>query len=214
MRFGNIFSFIGLSYLFSSFSYPFNNLVLEARERASKIVLYSGIGIIVIGIALKLCDLNGANIVIVVGFSIVAFTYATILSTIRKEKWAGYAQKKWQVVLMRFGDISGIGFLVSGVLGKFLDWSFSGIFLVMGAALLIASMIVWNKLFSTEVVLRKQAEDELKKAFDDLRKQHEIIEEKNKEILDSLHYAKRIQQALLPQDVYIAKNLKEKGKGT
>ncbi|MGZ3864848.1 MAG: hypothetical protein ACXVPN_13630 [Bacteroidia bacterium] len=113
-------------------------------------------------------------------------------------------------MLMRFGDISGIGLLVSGILGKFLGWNFSGIFLIMGAALLIASMVVWNKLFSTEVVLRKQAEAELQKAFDELQKQHHVIEEKNKEILDSLHYAKRIQRALLPQDKYISKNLKEK----
>jgi len=41
------------------------------------------------------------------------------------------------------------------------------------------------------------------------RHQKEIIEEKQKEILDSIHYAKRIQTALLPSEKYIAKNLKE-----
>ena len=34
------------------------------------------------------------------------------------------------------------------------------------------------------------------------------LEEKQKEILDSIHYAKRIQQSLLPTDIYIDKNLK------
>lgn len=32
-------------------------------------------------------------------------------------------------------------------------------------------------------------------------------EEKQKEILDSIHYAKRIQQSLLPNEKYISKNL-------
>lgn len=37
--------------------------------------------------------------------------------------------------------------------------------------------------------------------------QKEIIEEKQKEILDSIHYAKRIQQSLLPSDKYIQRML-------
>lgn len=37
-----------------------------------------------------------------------------------------------------------------------------------------------------------------------------LIEEKNKEIVDSIHYAKRIQQALMPRDQYFEKNLGKK----
>ncbi len=40
------------------------------------------------------------------------------------------------------------------------------------------------------------------------RKQKSIIAEKQKEILDSIQYAKRIQQSLLPHESYIDKNLK------
>jgi len=39
------------------------------------------------------------------------------------------------------------------------------------------------------------------------KKQKLIIEEKQKEILDSIHYAKRIQRSLLPTEKYIAKSL-------
>lgn len=38
--------------------------------------------------------------------------------------------------------------------------------------------------------------------------QKNIVEQKNKEILDSIHYAKRIQMALLTSEYYIEKNLK------
>lgn len=37
----------------------------------------------------------------------------------------------------------------------------------------------------------------------------EFVEEKQKEILDSIHYAKRIQRSLLPTEKYIEKKLKE-----
>ena len=38
--------------------------------------------------------------------------------------------------------------------------------------------------------------------------QKNLMEEKQKEILDSIHYAKRIQQSLLPTTKYFDKNLK------
>lgn len=50
---------------------------------------------------------------------------------------------------------------------------------------------------------------EKKKANIEITHQKEIIEEKNKEILDSIHYAKRIQKALLASDNLLKKNLPE-----
>lgn len=42
--------------------------------------------------------------------------------------------------------------------------------------------------------------------------QKAIVEEKQKEILDSIHYAKRIQQAILPNEKFIEKQLNKKNK--
>lgn len=47
-----------------------------------------------------------------------------------------------------------------------------------------------------------------KRANEEITQQKTIIEEKQKEILDSIHYAKRIQQSLLPGNKYIDKTLK------
>lgn len=47
-----------------------------------------------------------------------------------------------------------------------------------------------------------------KKANQEISMQKYLIEEKQKEILDSIHYAKRIQTALIPSEWYIAKQLK------
>ncbi len=41
----------------------------------------------------------------------------------------------------------------------------------------------------------------------EVENQKELVEIKQKEILDSIHYAKRIQQSLLPTDIYIGKNI-------
>jgi tetratricopeptide (TPR) repeat protein len=46
------------------------------------------------------------------------------------------------------------------------------------------------------------------KANEIISAQKLLVEEKQKEILDSIHYAKRIQQSLLPTEKYIGKNLK------
>ncbi|HWY10334.1 MAG TPA: hypothetical protein VN026_03360, partial [Bacteroidia bacterium] len=43
-----------------------------------------------------------------------------------------------------------------------------------------------------------------------IEQQKIIVEEKQKEIIDSIQYAKRIQQSLLPTDKYIERNLKKK----
>jgi uncharacterized protein YoxC len=41
-----------------------------------------------------------------------------------------------------------------------------------------------------------------------IEKQRDELSDKNKAIVDSIHYAKRIQQSLLPTNKYIEKNLK------
>src|SRR5690606_7613417 len=60
------------------------------------------------------------------------------------------------------------------------------------------SFFGWNQIFKSSIRFRKTAEDQLQNAFGELKEKHLIIEEKNKEITDSINYAKRIQTAVLP----------------
>lgn len=70
--------------------------------------------------------------------------------------------------------------------------------------LLIFAVFSWrNKQKANKALAEKNTEIHLQK---------EIIEEKQKEVMDSIHYAKRIQQSLLPTEKYIARNLKELNK--
>ena len=82
--------------------------------------------------------------------------------------------------------------------GKTITWFVAGL---LGCAVMIFFIIRSN-------VIRKKINKEL-------AEQKHLIEEKNKEILDSIHYAKRIQQALLPNEKYIERSLhqlNDKGK--
>ncbi len=73
------------------------------------------------------------------------------------------------------------------------------IFSICGILLLVVAFAI----FAYRSFLQKQ------KANLEILKQKQIIEEKQKEILDSIHYAKRIQAALLPSEKYIERNLKQ-----
>lgn len=47
---------------------------------------------------------------------------------------------------------------------------------------------------------KKKSHDIIAKQKEEVEHQHDLIEEKNKEILDSINYAKRLQEAILPSD--------------
>lgn len=70
----------------------------------------------------------------------------------------------------------------------------------LGLGILLLGIVVF-------LVLRGYVQK--KKANTEITEQKAIIEEKNKEILDSIHYAKRIQGALLASDTLLKKNLPE-----
>ncbi|MEO6303406.1 MAG: hypothetical protein ABIP51_09540, partial [Bacteroidia bacterium] len=79
---------------------------------------------------------------------------------------------------------------------KIIIWTVCGILLLM----------ITFAIFVYRSFLQKQ------KANIEIEKQKQVIEEKQKEILDSIHYAKRIQTALLTSEKYIDKNLKNLNK--
>lgn len=69
----------------------------------------------------------------------------------------------------------------------------------IGLVLLVfGSFVYWNRKLKKEVSLRKEAEEQLRNSFDEITEQKKIIEHKNEEVLDSIKYAKRLQEAILP----------------
>jgi hypothetical protein len=56
------------------------------------------------------------------------------------------------------------------------------------------------------VIFRSFLQNKKKNAL--IEQQKQLVEEKQKEILDSIHYARKIQKALMPTDVYINNKMK------
>jgi len=73
---------------------------------------------------------------------------------------------------------------------------------VLLAISVFGSLVLGFAIFAYRSFLQK------KKANIEISMQKQLIEEKQKEILDSIHYAKRIQNCLLPQEKYIERCLK------
>ncbi|MFI5203185.1 MAG: two-component regulator propeller domain-containing protein [Flavobacteriales bacterium] len=59
-----------------------------------------------------------------------------------------------------------------------------------------------------EAVIQERTAEVVAKARE-IEVQKDVIEEKNKELTDSIHYAQRIQQSILPEETFMCKHLKE-----
>lgn len=84
------------------------------------------------------------------------------------------------------------------------------VYIGVGIVLLIIFLIfMWNRYLKKQIRLRKKAEAELQESLDMIKEQKLLIEEKNNEVMDSIMYAKRIQNALLPSDELLRDHFKD-----
>lgn len=79
---------------------------------------------------------------------------------------------------------------------------FSGVAIIL--VLLGVSYLMYNR-----YRLKKKANEQLAMYNAEITRQKEVIEEKNRDIMDSIRYAKRIQEAILPANEIIAANIKD-----
>ena len=91
-------------------------------------------------------------------------------------------------------------FVLLGLLFRVMHWPFANYLIVIGTIVLIITFIMWNVSFRKEVKLRAIAEEKLKETLNE-------VEEKNREITDSINYAKRIQDAIMPSHDFIKTHL-------
>jgi hypothetical protein len=101
-----------------------------------------------------------------------------------------------------------MGAMSLGFLFKFQHWPMADVMAIVGLSVLSIGVLAWNQKFKKEVVFRKETEDKLKESLDKIELQHQKLEEKQKEIIDSITYARRIQRSLLPTEKYFDQTLK------
>jgi serine phosphatase RsbU (regulator of sigma subunit) len=78
-------------------------------------------------------------------------------------------------------------------------------FVFFGGAVMLILLILATRGF----ILKQRSNKKLNAQNDEINKQNEAIEEKNTEILDSMNYAQRIQNAILPPQRIVKEYLKE-----
>ncbi|MDP1800307.1 MAG: SpoIIE family protein phosphatase [Bacteroidota bacterium] len=191
------FSSIGLFFLGISFlMFP---LPLERRRKFATGLFILTVFLLALYYFFKEHRFPGAAFLAFGIFYVFSFLFLPLHSKNRIEKWKAYTGT-WYAYFLTICDLVSLASIFCGILFRVMHWPFGEALINFGIFVLAITLISWNRLFGKEIVLRKAAEDKVKDSFTELKKQHIIIEEKNKEILDSITYAKRLQDAILPSD--------------
>ncbi|MFM2017304.1 MAG: hypothetical protein RL007_960 [Bacteroidota bacterium] len=159
------------------------------------------------GILSKFLSAPGAGIEIVVGLVFFALTVLPLIIKGRYEARKGLMKTRTE--LLSIADFTAFSLLIFGLLLKILHWPGALVMLIVGGTGLLISLFNWNRSFRKEVKLRAETELKLQEAFSQLESQHLQITEKNKEILDSITYAERIQKTILPGSILLQDELKD-----
>ncbi len=82
-------------------------------------------------------------------------------------------------------------------------------FLIYSSFIVVALLIMLSFSLYNRFRLKRKTASELEIRNEEIQKQKHLVDEKQKEIVDSINYAKRIQYALLAHDELLIKNLPE-----
>ena len=180
-----IFSFLGTSLIWQSKSF-------EKKKKIRKYMLILLFLLIVLSIISFYTKIYfyWFYIITVLYFS---FGITPLNASIRIIKWNDYVESKLALKLLSYADYLGIMFLTIGYTWKTMHWPLANQIIIAGLILLIFAAISWNRIFRKQIDLRIVVEKELKI--------------KNKEIMDSINYAKRIQSSFLASEELLNQNL-------
>ncbi len=186
----------------------FMNHPEKKRKKMTNLFLIISVVLLAVGYICTRLHILGARVELIAAVFIFCFTYGTLAFKNKYEKWKVYTRSARDAFFLSTFDFLGIGFLFLGMLFKFQRWPWADNMITVGFAVLAIGTLAWNQKFKKEVIHRKEAEDQLKETLSEINRQKHLVEEKQQEVLDSIHYAKRIQTALLPPEKYIDKTLK------
>lgn len=162
------------------------------RKKIEVYVFVSGLCISLVPTVVMLLNIPfpSSPQILTIGVFILTFMSLPLFTNRRIAKWKQYTRKTWHAYVLSLADLFSFSVLILGIFFKIMGWPFAMTMLLIGILSAAITIIGWNRLFSRDIILRKQTEVELQKALQD-------IKEKNKDITDSITYAKRIQQAKL-----------------
>jgi len=192
-----------------SLGFSFTYLNSDSSKRRKAIIWLSVVAgfILSFGIMSKILRYPGASIEMIV--SLIFFALAVLPLVIKSRYEARKSLIKGQTRMLNITDFAAFALLIFGLLFRVLHWPGGLVLLIIGGVALLFSLFNWNRSFRKEVKLRAETEEKLQQAFSQLESQHLQISEKNKEILDSITYAERIQKTILPGTKLLQDELKD-----
>ncbi len=196
--------FLLLSF-FTSITMIYYNSSIEKRRKAIIITTFVSVIFFSSAIVGKLYVFPGTNMIGILGIFLFSFSSLPLIIKTRYEKRKTLLNNK--ILLLSYVDLFSVILITMGLLFRYMHWPGSVIMIIVGSLALMLTLIGWNISFKKEVKLRAIAEDRLKESFREIEEKHIVIEEKNKEITDSINYAKRIQEAIFPSFSFIKKHL-------
>lgn len=175
----------------------YNSNTLTRRKATNKLVIISS-SIFIIGWFFKFMHWPGAALAIIVSSFLFSFGCLPLIMKSRYEKRKVIMSER--TLVLSIADMISYVLVIIGLLFKVQHWP-GGLQLIQGGiVMLVITFIFWNISFRKEVKLRAIAEEKLKETLNE-------VEEKQKEITDSINYAKRIQEAILPSFDFIKTHL-------
>lgn len=192
--------FILVSYvLFSiSFALIFYNSIKSKRSKAIKVISIISCSVFALACFFKFMRWPGAAILILLPSFLFCFGCLPLIIKTRYENRKTLLTSA--VIFLSLADLLSIIFILMGLLFKTLHWPGGNYLVISGSIILAITFIFWNISFRKEVKLRVVVEEKLKETLNE-------VEEKQKEITDSINYAKRIQEAILPSFDFIKTHL-------
>jgi serine phosphatase RsbU (regulator of sigma subunit) len=189
-----------ISYILFSVSLSlifYNSTPLKRKKAITAISIISG-SIFTIGWFFKFMRWPGASVLIITSNFLFSFGCLPLIMKSRYEKRITLVSEK--TLVLSIADMISISFILNGLLFKVMHWPAALLLIQAGIVILVITFIFWNISFRKEVKLRLVAEEKLKETLNE-------VEEKQKEITDSINYAKRIQEAILPSFDFIKMHL-------
>ncbi len=165
----------------------------ETRNKVKRIYFFISLGLVIAGLISKYFHLPAAGMELLTGTVWYCFAYAPLQLKFKYLKWEPFSGSKLETIGLSFLDFLAVNLVLIGILFKIFLWPGANALMISGGVILAMGILFWNFRFKKEVVRRKESED--------------LLSKQHKDITDSINYAKRLQEAILPSFEEVNKHL-------
>jgi len=180
--------------IMSGFSYYQNSKEHLKRKRYINFSLPTSLIIVFIGFLFKYLRVPSASFLVISGTFYLCFGIIPVIAKNRFDRWNKYTKSKIQIIGLMLCDSIGLVLILLSIVFYIQKWPGSLIMMILGLIMIVLAFLLWNRKFETLFKFQIEAKN--------------LLEETHKEITDSINYAKRLQDAILPSFLDINQHIK------